>query len=686
MALSVASYAGRLVAVVLYLVFVSAFGWGVRRLLAPHLAGSIARLAEAAVAIAWTVLLTELLGTLGILDELSLLLVSGIGAAAAAGSGSRTIGRFRPVGGSGRRSLTHFRWDVAAIVPAVAGAFGQWSAWTAKGLQEGPAGVDTLRYHLPLVTRFIQGQSPFKVQFLDQDLLASYDPLNAEMLHVDAGVLFGSDLLSVVLNLFWFALAVLAAVCLARRIPRSGPAVILATLLAMCVRDIGPMDAGGALNDIAVLALLLMSTAFVAEAVDAEDGQPGRRTLVMVSLAGLCAGLAIGTKFYAIAPAVAMLAVLIFSVRRARLTVAGTWIAPAVAAGGYWYGRNWAATGNPSPETAVTIGPLHLAAVNDPVRQLTGYSVSHYLGDRHFVAHTAPSGLHYALGPGWWAILAAAFAGILMGAAKGPFLARVFSILAVASLVAYLVTPYGAGGLNGDPWLFPLDVRFAVPGILFGLLSLVITLESHPRAPAIVTGLLGILLLVTWLGDGAWPITDQVYGVTAAVVAAVLILIGIHPRPIRQARTPRVLAILTAAVAVAAGGYVVSRNYDFRRYSSNPLARWADSVPGARIGTMGFPELYPLFGNNFANEVVYLARPDGHGSLIPNLTCQEWAHTLRWAHVQYVVVGNGTLDPPGTPQIEWTQRVAGGHIVAVADGAEVLKLTAPPEAGLCASR
>src|SRR5947199_7620449 len=87
-------------------------------------------------------------------------------------------------------------------------------------------------------------------------------PKSSELIHGTAIVLFKSDWLSPLINLFWLAIALLAAFCVGRPY-KVGPATLVA---AAIVLDSGVMietQPGEGRNDIMGLAFLLAFVAFL---------------------------------------------------------------------------------------------------------------------------------------------------------------------------------------------------------------------------------------------------------------------------------------------------------------------------------------------------------------------------------------------------------------------------------------
>ena len=76
--------------------------------------------------------------------------------------------------------------------------------------------VDTIWYHLPVAARFVQTGRVSGIQYLDQDPVTAFFPAGSSLLHGIGILMFGTDLVSTVVNVAWFALALVAAWCIGR--------------------------------------------------------------------------------------------------------------------------------------------------------------------------------------------------------------------------------------------------------------------------------------------------------------------------------------------------------------------------------------------------------------------------------------------------------------------------------------
>ena len=79
--------------------------------------------------------------------------------------------------------------------------------------------IDTLWYHMPMTTRWVQLGSIRHVQYFDSDAVTAFYPANSELVHGLGILSLGSDILSPLLDLVWLGLALVAAWAIGRRVP-----------------------------------------------------------------------------------------------------------------------------------------------------------------------------------------------------------------------------------------------------------------------------------------------------------------------------------------------------------------------------------------------------------------------------------------------------------------------------------
>ena len=590
--------------------------------------GALARLGEAVIGLAMLIAILELLGAVG-LFRLGPIVAACVLVGAA-------ISRAAPAESRPRATVSS---PLAATVAFVAAAvvLGEWASPTLQSYDVGIHGFDSLWYHLPWAADFAQSGQITPLRFTDVEYLTAFYPATAELFHGLGIVLLGRDTLSPAINLGWVALVLLAAWCVGR--PRGlGVLTLLGAALAMATPMMDSSQAGSAANDVVGVFFLLAAVAFVIA------GENRRAPLV---LAAVAAGLAAAVKLSLLAPVLALtIGTIAIAPRGRRASSARWWLGPLVAAGGFWYVRNLIAVGNPLPWVDFGI----LATPANPLQQHTGFSVAHYIFNGTGWSRFFQPGLASGLGAWWWAILAGAGLGpILCLAARAGRTLRMLALVALASIIAYLLTPESAAGPSGDPAGFAFNLRYAAPALTLSLTLLPLVppfgLASRPARLRIAAVLLSAVIVATVAKAPLWPTRHQAaaIGIGAAVLA-----VGVGSRWVR--RIPRAALLVGLAlllVAGAAAGYFGQRHYLRRRYAFSPgvsfLARtWAffrhvhDAQVGV-VGTFGGFFSYPLFGVDDSNRVRYVAHRGPHGSFAPIKRCAEWRRAVNASHFRYLV-------------------------------------------------
>src|SRR5581483_9012104 len=118
-----------------------------------------------------------------------------------------------------------------------------------------------------------------------------------------------------------------------------------------------------------------------------------------------------------------------------------------------------------------------------------------------------------------------------------------------------------------------------------------------------------------------------------------------------------------AALLVAAGIAFtpVQRHYGQRRYNPYPAplaaqVAWARPQRGLRIGTDGFPDIYPFAGLALANQVVAIGVRGADATFSEATTCTQWRRAVDQAGVDAVVLPPGDL---GRRHATWATTDAG---------------------------
>ncbi|MEY2588859.1 MAG: hypothetical protein QOJ67_843, partial [Acidimicrobiaceae bacterium] len=564
-------------------------GWLLRRRLVPAWRGATAVLAQAVLSVSSIVLTAELLGAVGQFRSVAL----GVGALVVLGL---TVVIVRETGAP---PAPHAAEPDDANADADAGppsALGWLTIAAVVGLTMAQAGTyavdaarrgilepDSVIYHLPFAGSFVQTGSLTAFHFVYPEFPWHLNPSTGELFHAFGLLAFDNESLTPVINLGWLALALLAGWCVGRPYGRSP----LTLLGAAIVVDAPVMiNAGGAENDVAAVALVLAMVAFLLH-------RP-RWTPSHLVLAGLAAGLAISVKLPAL-PIVGVTVVLVLAVMpRASRTRAGAVFAGSVlVTGSYWYVRNLVRTGSPLSSVSLVVFPSASFAIVDRF----GYSVADYLRHPGLAREVLPPLVHFAWGPAWLLTFGLAGAGAVVAAIDRDRLLRVLGIASLVAVAVWLVTPTTALGEFGQPLLFPSNSRYVAPALAVALtVAPLVRRLSSPRS-GVVVGVLYALALLVGATNGmraSW-VTDQLLGGVVVGVVAVAALWGMRGSALSRS--------VAAAVAIAGVGWFVLTGTSHRADAVG-LARWAESIPPAHIGVeSGVVTSWFLYGDHLANTV-----------------------------------------------------------------------------------
>jgi predicted membrane channel-forming protein YqfA (hemolysin III family) len=505
-------------------------------------------------------------------------------------------------------------------------------------------------------------------------------PQNSELLHAVGMLMTGRDTLSLFINFGWLAVAFLAAYCVGRPYGRGIPAVIAAAILAGC-HTLVVREPGAAKNDLMAAALLLAGIAILIEAWNAHPED--RRVLYgwPLAAAGLAVGLAAGTKVTVLALAGALsIAVLVLAPVGRRWKAAGWWFVPALVGGGYWYLRNLIVAGNPIPQVT-KLGPISLPHPDRLQEGRPNFAITHYATDTGVWHHYFSPGLHSAFGALWPLVVVGALAACLFAIFAGrDKLVRWLGGVALFGLLAYLFTPLGAAGVQGEPTGFAINVRFVIPALLAALV--LVPLPRFLDAPKRQWGLIAVLAVVFLVTDRP----DHALHDKARVFALAFVIVFVFvPTLIWLARRDglptRAMAGGLAALAVASIGlgYPVERHYLNHRFANvsaetsvpgmglDKAYAWTRGIHHSRIGlvgtTAGFAG-YGFYGPDISNHVLYLGEKGPHGAYNAIPTCEAFRTAVNEADLDYLVTSPflnflHSSKPIASPEARWL-RGSGG--------------------------
>jgi hypothetical protein len=439
----------------------------------------------------------------------------------------------------------------------------------------------------------------------------------------------------------------------------------------------------------------------------------------VILVAGLAAGLALGTKLTVVPPVLALTVGVIWIAGSGyRLRAAATWIGALVLAGGYWYVRNLIVSGNPFPWQS--IGPIHHA---EALQGRHPYAIVHYATDTSVWGRYFTPALHERLGELWPAYLAFAVIAVVLLLWRGGRMERMLAVVALLAAVAYLLTPLGASGPEGMPIGFRLNIRYLAPALVLALTLLAIpppfarggnpipVFGSRERVWGIAT--LEIFALLTLVSAGAIGAidTDRIPGTAAlalTVVALPLSLVFLS----RRGLPPVPLAGIGAAalIALAIFGRFAQKDYLDLRYSSaapdyprteQPATElgqglgaaydWARGTHDQKIalsGTMGALFQYGLWGPDSSNDVRYIGKKGPRGSFNEIPECPEWIAALNDGNYDYVVTTpTYHQDDPAADtapvQSDWISRAVNVQRVVGAGLVDIWKITGPLDPIAC---
>lgn len=646
-------------------VIFTALGLGafhVRALLVPGWSGAVARLAELILGFSALIVISELVGMVGLFSEAPLTIAcvaAGLGAAAYARPRAPEAGRdIAPA-----VSIAMFVVALAATLLVVA----HWTVPTQESLDTGMYYQDTTWYHMSFSGRFAQEGTIGPLHFTDPlKLTAWFYPQNSELLHGVGLVVFENDFLSPMINLGLLLCALLAGWCVGRPFG-VGLATLLATALVFDSDMIIGSQAGNAPNDAAGLFFLLALLAFLVTGWVNERARPeADRGLAGVgagalTLAGLAAGLGIGTKITLLALlGVLTLGVVFLAGRRGWLRASAIWLGAMFATGGFWYARNLVYAANPFPQIS-KLGPIDLPGP-DQVPALyprAPHKLSEYYNDPDVWRDYLVPILDKRLGPLWFVILGVVAIGLAAALIwGGSRLLRVLAVTGIVAGIAYVFTPLTASGQLGEPTGFDANLRYVAPPVLLGLvlLPLVPALRRGPF-PWVVSALLGALLISGTVGAPTWSSGHEL---GAAIMTSLLVGVPIAIFAASRAGLPApvlAMAALAGFVVLVALGRPEQTDYLHDRYDSAlappleggfrsspewfPLQQWGKEARDERIAVVGRASAfgqYVFYGDDNSNHVQYIGNELNRGTFRQiGEDCKRYRRTVNEGDYDYLV-------------------------------------------------
>jgi hypothetical protein len=300
---------------------------------------------------------------------------------------------------------------------------------------------------------------------------------------------------------------------------------------------------------------------------------------------------------------------------------------------------------------------------------------------------------------------------------------RWMGAVALFGLVAYLFTPLGAAGAEGEPVGFGINIRYVIPALLAGIVLVPLDRWFDPPELHQISGsparkfdavrsygLMGVLVLVflvTNRPDDALHDQARVFALLFVVVVVAFPALLLYGRSRGASAAVLTAAVAALFVAVVALGYPLQRHYLEGRFANtgskeeqipgmdlNKAYRWARDVDYARIGlagtTAGFAN-YGFYGTDLTNRVIYLGQPGPHGAYNAIPTCAAFRTAVNDADLDYLVTAPflNFLHPGSpipSPEARWLRKERAVHPILREGKVTVWKVRSPLDPSACGSR
>ncbi len=564
-----------------------------------------------------------------------------------------------------------------------------------------PGSIDILNFHLPGIARWIQTGSLWDRPQLGRRHGGGQLPNKGDLVLLAAVLPWHSDFLSHLVPYAFYGLTGLTLYAVASEVGAPRAAAVAAACLFLALPVVIVPALVNSFPDAIMLAGFGAGLLFLLR---------HRRTGATsdLVLAGLALGISFGTKWYAVSAVAIVVAVWL--------------VAPPARATGVAPGRpRDRDRRRPDPPRRRVLAAAQpgrvrqpllsgqgrsaritiFAAPHDTFRDTIGFSVAHYLTDWAAWRDWIIPGYRNSIAlPG--AVLGAGLLIVIALAAWDRTRARfgeagvLWAGIACALLLVavYAITPYTAGGFEGQPVLVGPDARYAIPALLIAAVLTAWATRVHRFGPAVLAVVTVIAMFFGLrlasngtISGGVLEVRD---GLEAALVLFVVLVIAWGALALRDAPSGprRVLAGAAAAVLILAlagfGGWRMQETFIDQRYAGlDPTTDWIrdHAPPGSRIGvastwgTAYAPPL-PAFGPRFENEVSYVG-PVEDEMLREYDDGAAFGAALDGGGYDYLIIGRGDPGGPPAEEEEWA-RQAGWRFVV---GSSLLRLFRAPGAG-----
>lgn len=549
---------------------------------------------------------------------------------------------------------------------------------------------DALIYHYPMVAGWIQDASLNHPRgFLVGEFQWWY-PSNTELLHTWAVLWFRTDFLISLVSWLFFGLLMGSVYALAAEIGmrlRQAAFVTVAVVSTPIVFFVGVRLSG---VDTAVTAFMVLAVLFALRwwrngrhLCFGDSERPGEDTLTLrvrdLGIAGLAAGLALGSKYTAVPFVGAMVAIFLVCLAVSAVRHKAGWrglvaplialALPAVVAGIYWYVRNLVLAGNP-------LYPQGILGLPD------GFVLSDLTQSQVLLSHTiwdvlVPANRYLALA--WIGVLGLTGVLVPIAAVANPvWLLRlrrtledwgprfvVSAVLPLVLMVLYMSTPDSAKGPVAYPILFVEKIRYGLTPYTLLLVGFGFLLAR--RSPRLANWVFGavaaahVLYIVFGyaLGTGTQENLIPAQGVLQgtmvglAFVGVALAGVWLHRRGKLGIADSTLRGLAVAAGVVFFGAGLVASwvlTHQARYAHSGNLSELAytkaDTWPsgtGVAYTSNVFND-YPLFGTNLQNRVALAADEPVRGTYTYFADADALVSFMEREDMQYLVVRDWQAD------------------------------------------
>lgn len=598
--------------------------------------GSPAVVAVVLIGLGWALALGQLLGAVGWLRP-GPLLASAVGSAALAVAARRRcpIPEVSPAADTEGAEPTQPALLIATVVLVLFVA-AVWTARTVIAVRRGIYDPDSLGYHLPFTAIFAQTGYADPTGFRFPSAPIHFFPANDELLSAIALVLTKSVVYAAIKNLLLGGVLLVAAHAIGKAFGAGLPAVSAAAIV-LGLPAVAFSQAGEAMNDTLPLLALVGGLAVLAHARD----RPAPYVLALA-----CTGMAYGSKYSAVIPAVA-LGVLVLALLRSRVSTsrrrtAGFGVFASLALGGSWYLRDAVVFGSPLPPARVAVGPFHLRQiVTEGARD--SYSVAWYLV-RGRALRQFWDGLTLGLSPLFLLVIAAVVFGAVAGLRSSSGFQRGLSVLAVVTGIGYLTLPgsaYGGDGMPGPG--FVINLHYAMPVLVISAVGAAIA--AGARRWSWVVPVAGLVVVATSIRPGqrvrVWA--PEMGGRGFAVLIAAGLAAGVATWMSTRRAHGRWVVASAASVVLAVVGVTVIARQSPSLSETDAVQVWAARASPTSIGGWAPPQAL-LFGPGARNRVITLTRDRSvDGGPVVLDSCPAWMQALIDGRFPFTSVVTGSV-------------------------------------------